>query len=391
MGATVLIHGRTDLAPCCGSPVLPVRLVLVVMSWFKALSARGKALIVGLLLTSVLVAMGATVQIPYVAIGPGTTINTLGDYNGTEIFTFSGTDIPAAVTEPPDPGSHLNMTTVSVTDGMTLFGALGLWSTGQYTLVPREEQFPPDKTVEEVRQENAKSFQDSQSASEVAALRYLGTYPEVTYVGSIPEGSPSAEVLDPQDQIIALDDRPVTTVESLRAILAVTLPGDVAKVTVKRTGQDGASTVVDEKVTLTSNADVGAYGVLGISAEQRPLPPFTVANALAASGIGGPSAGLMFTLGLLDRLTPGDLAGGHFIAGTGTIDGSGVVGPIGGIILKLIAARDAGATVFLVPEANCAEALTRVPDGLTLVKVSDLTNAMTELRAIRDGTPTTGC
>lgn len=360
------------------------------MSWFKALTVRGQALIVGLLLTSVLVTMGATVKIPYVALGPGSTINTLGTYDGTPIFTFSGTDIPAAASESEVTGSHLNMTTVSVTDGMTLFGALGLWATGNFTLVPREEQFPPNQTVEEVQAKNAKDFRDSQSASEVAALRYLG-YPEVTYVGSIPEGSPSVDALDPQDRILAVNDEPVTTLDSLRTILQSTQPGDVAKVTVKRSAEDGSTSEVDAKVTLTANAEVGSYGFLGISAAQRPVAPFTVSNALANSGIGGPSAGLMFTLGLLDRLTAGDLAGGRFIAGTGTIDPTGAVGPIGGIVLKLIAARDAGATVFLVPADNCPEALTRVPDGLTLVRVTSLTDAMSALDALRNGQPTTGC
>ena len=361
------------------------------MSWFKALSARGKALLVGLILTSLLVGLGAAVRIPYVAIGPGSTINTLGTFEGKDIFTFSGNDVPDSTKETFGDGSHLNMTTVSVTDGMTLFGAIGLWATGNFTLVPREEQFPPNKTVEQVQQENAKSFSDSQSLSEIAALRYLKKYPEVTYVGSIPEGSPSAAVLDPQDQIVAINDQPVTTIDSLRAILATTLPEQVAKVTVKRPGTDGTTSVVDVKVTLAANPGSASYGFLGITPQQRPAAPFTISNSLATSGIGGPSAGLMFTLGIIDRLTPGDLASGHFIAGTGTIDENGAVGPIGGIVLKLITAKDAGASDFLVPADNCAEALTRVPAGLTLIKVSSLTDAMTALDEISKGQPTAGC
>ncbi len=359
------------------------------MSWFKALSARGKALLIGLTVTSALVGLGASVPIPYVALGPGTTINTLGIYDGTDIFTFSGTGIPASVQEKFGDGSHLNMTTVSVTDGMTLFGALGLWASDNYSLVPREEQFPPDKTEDQVRQENAKSFSDSQSLSEIAALRFL-KYPEVTYVGSIPAGSPSVDALDPQDQIVAIDQRPVTDLTSLRAVMATTLPGQVVTVRVKRVDAAGKSGEVDAKVTLTTNS-TASYGFLGIGATQRPVATFTIANALASSKIGGPSAGLMFTLGIIDRLTPADLASGHFIAGTGTVDETGAVGPIGGILLKLIAARDAGATNFLVPAQNCAEALTRVPAGLTLVKVTTVTDAMTALGEIKNSQPTAGC
>lgn len=369
------------------------------MSWWQQLSARGRALIVGLSLTSVLVVLGATVSVPYVAIGPGTTINTLGSYQNEPIFTFSGTDIPASVDEPAGSGSHLNMTTVSVTDGMTLFGALGLWVTGEYALVPREEQFPPNKTVEQVQQENAKQFSDSQSLSEIAALRYLnahdpaslGRYPEVTYVGDIPADSPSAEVLDPQDQILALNDQPVTTVESLRTALATTLPGEVATVTVRRTGADGSTTDEDVKVTLAARPEIGPSGFLGIVAAQRPYAPFRIDNSLAKSEIGGPSAGMMFALGLIDRLTPGDLTGGHFIAGTGTVDADGNVGAIGGIVLKEITVSDAGAEYLLVPADNCAEALTRVPDGLKLVKVSTLTDAVAAVGDIAAGRPTVGC
>ncbi len=360
------------------------------MSWFRALNIRGKALFVGLSMTTVLVVMGAAVPVPYVALGPGSTINTLGTYDDAEVFTFSGTDVPAAVAEKFDDAGHLNMTTVSVTDGMTLLGAIGLWATGDYALVPREEQFPPDKTVEEVQAINAKSFQDSQSLSEIAALRYLG-YPEVTYVGSIPQGSPSAAALDPSDQVVSVNGRPVTTVDSLRGILSSTKPGDVAAVRVKRTDDKGVSSTVDVQVTLNANPDAGSSGFLGITAAQRPVAPFAIQNSLASSGIGGPSAGLMFTLGIIDRLTPGDLPSGHFVAGTGTIDPDGNVGRIGGIVLKLIAARAAGAQYFLVPAGNCAEALTRVPEGLALVKVATLKDAMSALDAIKSGAPLTGC
>ena len=366
---------------------------------------RGRALLFGIVLTVVFVVLGSVIQIPYVAIGPGSTINTLGSYdcgNGSgakPVFEFVGDDVPAAAAEEPGSGEQLNMTTISVTDGMTLFGALGLWITGRYTLVPREEQFPPDKTVDEVREENAKLFTDSQSASEIAALRWLnlndptlkGQYPEVTYVGSIPEGSPSMDVLDPNDRIVGLDGTPVTTLDSLRAALSTTLPGQVATVTVIRTADDGTEQQLDVKVTLTANPEVGSYGFLGISAVQRPLAPFTVRNTLDECQIGGPSAGLMFTLGIIDRLTPGDLTGGSFVAGTGTIDGAGTVGAIGGVVLKQITVSDAGAQYMFVPADNCAEALTRVPAGLTLLKATTLDQAMTQLQAIRDGQPTTGC
>jgi PDZ domain-containing protein len=99
----------------------------------------------------------------------------------------------------------------------------------------------------------------------------------------------------------------------------------------------------------------------------------------------------MFSLAVVDKLSPGELSNGEFVAGTGTIDAAGTVGPIGGIPYKLIAAREAGATTFLVPDANCGEAQQNVPDGLRLVRVESLDNAIDSLRAIGSGEDAPTC
>ena len=353
------------------------------MSWFSRLTVRGRTVVVGSVLTATLVAAGATVPVPYVAIGPGVTYDTLGEVDGTEVITFTGDGIPPSVDESPAPGGQLNMTTISITDGVPLFEALGLWTTGRYALAPREDYFPPDKTVEQVQEQDAQAFRDSQSSAEIAALRYLD-YPNIVFVGEIQDGSPSSGILQPQDQIVDLDGTPITDFASLQAALATTTPGQVVSITVLRDGEQ-----VTEKVTLGTNPKSGSSGYLGIGAQERPHAPFDIAIALER--IGGPSAGLMFTLGIIDKLTEGDLTDGRFIAGTGTIDGDGTVGPIGGVLLKLITARDAGATVFLVPADNCAEAITQVPDGLQLVKVASVQDAMTALQTLEDGGTPPGC
>ncbi len=353
------------------------------MSWFSRLTVRGRTVFVGSVLTATLVAAGAAVPIPYVAIGPGVTYDTLGSVEGTEVISFSGDDIPASVNEAPAPGGQLNMTTISLTDGVPLFEALGLWTTGRYALAPREDYFPPDKTVEQVQAQDAQAFRDSQSAAEIAALRYLG-YPNIVFVGEIPDGSPSSGILQPQDQIVDLDGTPITDFSSLQTALSGSTPGQVVSVTVLRNGEQ-----VTEKVTLGANPKVGDQGYLGIGAVERPHAPFEITISLER--IGGPSAGLMFSLGIIDKLTEGDLTGGRFIAGTGTIDPDGTVGPIGGVLLKLITARDAGATVFLVPADNCAEAVTQIPDGLQLVKVASVQDAMTALQTLKDGGTPPSC
>jgi PDZ domain-containing protein len=129
--------------------------------------------------------------------------------------------------------------------------------------------------------------------------------------------------------------------------------------------------------------------VIGVSVQHKQPHPFTISFDL--DRIGGPSAGLMFALAIIDKLKPEDLTGGVFIAGTGEIDDEGKVGPIGGIPQKLVAAKSAGAKVFLTPEANCGEALKNVPDGLRLVKVKALDDALSSLKTIRDGGTPPAC
>jgi PDZ domain-containing protein len=101
--------------------------------------------------------------------------------------------------------------------------------------------------------------------------------------------------------------------------------------------------------------------------------------------IGGPSAGMMFALGIIDKLTKLDLTAGRFIAGTGEITPGGQVQPIGGIQQKMIGARNAGATIFLTPATNCADTKGAVPKGMRLVKVSTLNQAVTYLEALKSG------
>ncbi|NNG37071.1 YlbL family protein [Nakamurella aerolata] len=358
-------------------------------------TTRTRVLVTGAVVALALVAVGALVPAPYVGLGPGVTYNTLSAVNGQEVITFQGKDIPASVDQTfPDQG-HLNMTTISVTnDDMTLFESLGWWFRGDTALVPREDVYPPGKTVQQVNELNKQMFTESRSAAELAALEYL-KYPEATYAGNVLNDAPSAGKLQPQDRITTINGSKVTDVRSLLATLSNTRPGQQISVGVVRDDKPVTVRITLGKRPNPEQADpaVRNTGFLGIEPVQRPYAPFTVNISL--DRIGGPSAGLMFTLGVIDKLTPGDLTSGHFIAGTGEIDpqpdGSAKVGPIGGILMKMIAARRAGATVFLVPAANCQEALTRVPEGLELVRVGTLTDAMTAMDQLGKGQTPRGC
>ena len=344
-------------------------------------SRRARTLWIGCTIGVVLLVLGVAIPVPYVALGPGSTFNTIASGQGREVITFSGDDIPAAASE--QPSGHLNMLTIRIVDQIPMFEAIAMWASGHYKLAPREEYYPPNKTKQQVNQENVQMFVDSQSAAEIEALRYLG-YPNVVYVGNIEKGSPSWEVLKPDDQITAVDGRAVTDYDSLAALMKVTRPGQTVSVTVQRDGR-----AVTKRITLQANAKVGPQGFLGVGVVERPHAPFAIDISL--EDIGGPSAGLMFTLGIIDRLTPGDLSGGKFIAGTGTMNLDGSVGAIGGVTFKEVTARDAGADFMLVPAANCAEALTAVPDGLTLAKVSNLDDALAAVKTIASGGTPTGC
>jgi PDZ domain-containing protein len=132
------------------------------------------------------------------------------------------------------------------------------------------------------------------------------------------------------------------------------------------------------RITLGAPIEGRSGGSLGIAVGRLCQFPFDV-NLGLANQIGGPSAGMMFALGILDKVGKTDLTHGRFIAGTGTIDPDGNVGAIGGIQLKMIAARDAGATIFLAPAANCADVRGAVPAGLRVIRVSTLHGAVTDL------------
>ncbi|GAA2811165.1 PDZ domain-containing protein [Saccharopolyspora taberi] len=321
--------------------------------------------------------LGAFVRVPFVALGPGPTYDTLGTEGDTPVIRIEGRQTyPTA--------GHLNMTTVSVTDQLSLFGALGLWVSGRYALAPREVYFPPDKSEQQIEQENTAAFNDSQTTAETAALRYLG-YPTKVLAGEIVKGSPIDGLVAPGDRLISANGVPVTNSMTLREVFANSRPGDRAEIRFQHAEEP--ERVVD--VQLAPHPKGEPQGFLGVAATERPDVPFGIEISLA--DVGGPSAGLMFSLAIVDKLTPGELNGGQFVAGTGEIDPEGRVGPIGGIPFKMVKAREAGATTFLVPADNCAEAKAQAPDDLRLVRVGTLDEATKALEAIKAGQTPPSC
>ncbi|NLU81981.1 PDZ domain-containing protein [Rhodococcus sp. HNM0569] len=340
------------------------------------MNRRIVTLLAALVPVVVLAVVGSVVQVPFVALGPGPTFDTLGEVDGTPVVDIEGTEVD------PTTG-HLNMTTVAVRDGLNVFEALGLWLSGRQGLVPRSEVYPPDRSRDEIQEENTADFQQSESTAEVAAMRYLGQ-PVVVEVGSVAQDGPSNGILRENDRLLTVDGVPVDTVAGVQEIVAAKGAGAAVPVTFVRDGTEQTATVV-----LGARPDDPGKGYLGVTPVEQADVPFTIDFNLA--DIGGPSAGLMFTLAVIDKLTPGELNGGAFVAGTGTITSDGTVGPIGGIQHKIVAADEAGAETFLVPARNCDEAKQGAPDGLRLVKVDTLATAVDALGAIDRGEPAPVC
>jgi PDZ domain-containing protein len=333
---------------------------------WTAVAAGLLALAIGLL--------GVTLPVPLVALGPGPTFDTLGEVDGTPVVVVDG--LPVFPTS-----GHLNMTTVAVSDGLTLFSLMRYWVSGDRRVVPRDQVFPPGKTDEQVQEDNSEQFATSEANAEVAALTKLAL-PTRVVVGELVPDSPAASTLQVGDELVAVSGRAVDSPVAVAEALTATKPGQSVTITYKREGQQR-----DAQVVLGSSPD-RPQGLLGV----RPgVEPRAGDIKISLGDIGGPSAGLMFALAVVDKLTPGELTGGRFVAGTGTITQDGGVGPIGGIPFKMRAARDAGATAFLVPADNCAEAKANAPDGLQLLRVGDLDDAVAGLDALRTDRPAAAC
>lgn len=320
--------------------------------------------------------VGSVYTVPFVALGPGPTFDTLGEVDGLQVVQVSGAEVDRT-------NGHLNMTTVAVRDGLTIFEALGFWVSGRHGIVPRAEVYPPGVSREEVDESNEQDFATSESNAEVAAMHQLNL-PTAVLVHEVSEDGPAHDVLRAGDQIVSVNGKPVATTQDVVTEVSSRAPGTVLTVVYRR---DGAEQTAN--ITLGARPDDAAKGFLGLTPTESAAPPLQIDFNLA--DIGGPSAGLMFSLALVEKLSPGDLDGGSFVAGTGSIDENGKVGAIGGIQYKMMAARDAGAETFLVPAGNCNEASQRVPDGLRLVRVDTLAGAVQALEDLSAGQNAPSC
>ena len=338
------------------------------------MSRRPLTLLLSALLAVGLVAGALLVALPYVSLGPGPTFNTLGDEGGTPVIRIEGR--PSY----PAPG-HLNLTTVGVRSRLTLAEALAGWLRRDEAVLPRELVFPPGESDAQVDAENTRQMTESQDAATTAALTQLGIPVEV-HVDDVAKGSPADGKLQAGDLLTGVDGTTVTGPAQLRRLIAARPVGGTVRIGYRRGSRSG-----EQVLTTTSSGESPPRPVVGVGT--RTSYPFTVKIGL--KDVGGPSAGLMFALGVVEKLEPGSLTDGRFVAGTGEIAPDGTVRPIGGIQQKVVAARRAGAVLFLVPAANCRDAAANAPAGLQLAKVTSLADALHALQVVHQGGQPPGC
>jgi PDZ domain-containing protein len=341
-----------------------------------------------------LVLVAFFIPTPYVLLSPGTPQNILNSaitITGAEVFPTTG---------------KMSVTSVMVTNPdsyMTGFDILYGWVTAERAVLPRVEVYPDNESAEESIQQGAADMQASQASATTAALTLLGYKGETKLIiNSVNKETDSFKKLKVGDQIIELDGTPLTSTTQLLEYLKSKKPGEVISLKLLRapvaqrssmeTSTQSSSTaksLIELTVEVKLSARDDNSALIGIIVETVQEFPITVKIKLAETG--GPSGGLIFALGIIEKLQNENLTRGRNIAGTGTISDTGEVGPIGGITEKIIGAKKDGVDIFLAPIENCLDISTpQLLDGIKVVPVATLAQALEVLRA-PDGAKLASC
>ncbi len=316
----------------------------------------------------------------YVIQQPGPVYNTLGSTT-----TADGDEVPlisiSGTTTFPTSGA-LDLLTVQVVGNRertpSWFELAVAWFQPSRAVLPIDAVFPVGQTTEQRHERSAADMTDSQKEATAAALTQLGYELEpIATVHSVIEDSAADGVLQAGDVILTADGEPAEDAAALRDIVNES-DGKPVELVIERDGDEESVSITPQETVV----DGETLLLLGINVLRDYEFPFDVTIQL--NDVGGPSAGMMFALGIIDTLTPGELNGGRSIAGTGTISADGAVGPIGGIRQKMWGAVGADADYFLAPEANCPEVAGNVPSGLRVFSVADLEGALEVLDVIRE-------
>jgi PDZ domain-containing protein len=272
-------------------------------------------------------------------LAPGDPQNVLGS-----AIKISGTDTY------PTTGK-LSVTAVMITDPdsyITAFDIFYGWVDKNRAVLPRDRVYPDGETAAEAVREGAAEMNSSQINATAAALSYLGyQIPSKLVVVGVSEQSNAHKVILLKDQILSIDKIKLNNTTDVLRYLEDKKAGEVVSVEINRSGVG----VMIKEIALSPRPDGSAF--IGINIQEQFDFPFDVQIKLAETG--GPSGGLIFALGIVEKLTQADLIRSRNIAGTGTITTDGLVGPIGGIAEKIIGAKNDGVDLFFTPINNCQD------------------------------------
>ena len=340
-----------------------------------------------LLAVTLVVAVGLSLlPAPYVIDRPGPTYDTLG------VVSVDGDDVPL-ISLPDEPAyeqrAELRVTTVTRVGNPEALPSwvevVSAWLSPERSLTPVDQAFPPGVTFEENQEAARIEMENSQQESIAAALSYLDIdYASFLQVADTIEGGPSEGVIEPDDIILEAADQPVSDVTTLRGIIADNGVQTPLRISVERSGVRETLEVIPRMAE--GDTPIPVIGVLVSGVYDFPLE-----IDIELGSVGGPSAGLMFALGLVEKLTVEQIAGSLKVAGSGTISAAGDVGPVGGIRHKVYGAADSGAEWFLVPSDNCDDLAGLSPDGITVIPVSTLSEAVAALEAAMADQPVPQC
>jgi PDZ domain-containing protein len=349
-------------------------------------SSRKRRGLIALVISAVLAAVILVSPMPFAIEMPGPSWDTLGvstitnaDGTKTKVPLITVNGAPSY----PTTGS-LDLLTVSVAGSPAhhpLIGDIVLaWLSPERAVVPMDLIYPPNISTEEQDKENTAAMVDSQQEAIAAAFTNLGYDVSQVKIDKIYDGSPASGKLKVGDIISSVNGIKVATVLQMRAVLAANGVSKPATFAVIR----ATKSLSIEVTPVLSKADAAGKQVPVINVLGGSVYTFPFEVKIRLDDVGGPSAGMMFSLGVIDKITPDALTGGRKIAGTGTIDALGEVGPIGGIRQKMYSALAAGADYMLVPSGNCSEAFGHVPSGIRVFKVGTLSDALTALKVIAE-------
>lgn len=346
------------------------------------MSKRARVLFISGISMMVLILIALLLPVPFVRMAPGPTFNVIGERDGKQMIEVSGT------TTYPVSG-ELRMVTVLESGGprggLTFVSAIASWFNSDDAVVPRELIYPDDVSGDDVKSQQAAMFSSSEADAIGAAMTYLHEPTTKTIiVAAVSTDAPATGKLEPGDVIVAVNGIAITDTKQVSAMIQAEPIGTTFTFTVERDGKKQ-----DVQVVSAVHPEDKKTPYVGIGVGVVLKPDFDV--KFNVDGVGGPSAGLMLTMGLIDKLTPENLADGKVIAGTGTITPDGNVGTIGGIRQKLAGASAAGAKLFLVPAGNCKEAQGHIPDGLTATPVKTLTDGMNAVAKWKSGQLVPAC